>query len=170
MSFNRQLAPPSARSVDFSALTERVPLDFRQARVSQDPQGWKLSCGNYVVAIFSTEREAKLAEMAFHTSRFTEQVLVGHPKPAFSYLLVNGQPPRGLPLGAPSVAFRADDLSVRQVNGVWTISDLTRPLFSFGDKQEEAKEALKAIQRYQFDACCQLGGGEQGMTILARTR
>jgi hypothetical protein len=171
MSFGRQLAPPSARSLDLAALAERVPLDARQARLSRDQQGWKLFCGNYVVADFGpSEREAKLAEMAFRTSRFTEQCVIGHPTPAFSYFLVNGQPPRGLPLGAPSITFRADDLTVRQVNGAWTISDLTRPLFVFGDKAEEAKQALKAIQRYQFDACCRLGQGEQGMTILARTR
>jgi hypothetical protein len=171
MSFGRQLAPPSARSLDLASLAERVPLDARQARLSRDQQGWKLLCGNYVVGEFgANEREAKLAEMAFHTSHFTEQCVIGHPKPAFSYFLVNGQPPRGLPLGAPSVTFRADDLTVRQVNGAWAICDRTRPLFGFGDKAEEAKEALKAIQRYQFDTCCRLGQGEQGMTILARTR
>jgi hypothetical protein len=75
-----------------------------------------------------------------------------------------------LPFGAPSVSFRSDALSVRQINGAWTICELTRPLFVFGDKAEEAKETLKAIQRYQFDAFCRLGQGDQGMTILARTR
>src|SRR5262249_9682300 len=118
MAFNRQLAPPSARSVDFSTLTERVPLDYRQTHASQDAKGWNLACGNYTIARFTTECEAKLAEMAVHTSRFTEQCLIGHPPPAFSYFLTNGQPPRGLPLGAPSVTFRADDLSARQVDGV----------------------------------------------------
>lgn len=171
MTSNRQLAPPSARSVDLATLADRIPLDFRQARLSRDALGWKLLCGNYVVADFGpNEREAKLGEMAFRTSRFTEQCVIGHPKPVFTYFLANGQPPRGLPLGAPSIAFRPDDLSVRQINGAWTICDFTRPLFAFGDKAEEAKEALKAIQKHRFDAYCRLGQGDPAMTILARTR
>jgi hypothetical protein len=167
----RQLAAPSAPARDLSSLSDRVPLDYHQVRLLKDAQGWKLMSGTYVVATFGgNEREAQLAEMAFRTSHFTEQCLIGHPKPAFSYFLVNGQPPRGLPLGASSISFRPDDLVVRQVNGVWAVCDAIRPLFVFGDKAGEAKETLKAIQRYQFDACCRLGQGEQAMTILARTR
>jgi hypothetical protein len=169
-SFNRQLAPPSARSVDLAALADRVPLDFHQARLSRDAQGWKLLCGNYAVAAFGPdERQAKLAEMAFRTSRFTEQCVIGHPKPAFTYYLVNGKPPRELPFGAASVAFRPDDLAVQKINGAWAICDINRPLFFFGDRAEEAKEALKAILHYRFDAFCRLGLGEQAMMILART-
>ena len=171
MSFNRQLAPASPRSVDLKMLADRIPLDYHQTRLSRDAEGWKLLCGNYVVATFGPdEREAKLADMAFRTGRFTEQCVIGHPKPAFSYFLVNGKPPRELPLAAQTVAFRPDDLSIRQANGEYAICDLSRPLFHFGTRAEEAKEALKAIQNYRFDSFCRLGFGEQGMLILARTQ
>jgi hypothetical protein len=167
----RQLAPPTAPALDLSTLAERVPLDYHQVRLLKDVEGWKLLCGNYVIATFgANEREALLAEMAFRTTHFTEQCLIGHPKPAFSYFLVNGQPPHGLPLGATAVSFRPDELSVRQVNGVWAICDAIRPLFVFGDKADEAKETLKVIQHHHFDAFCRLGQGQQAMTILARTR
>jgi hypothetical protein len=171
ISFGRQLAPPSAPALDLSVLAERVPLDFRQVRIYHDHRDWKLLCGEYVIANFGpNERDARLAEMAFRTSHFTEQCLVGHPKPAFSYFLVNGKPPRELPVGAQGIAFRPENLSVRQVNGVWAICDLTRTLFVFGDRAEEAKETLKILQKYSFDSYCRLGQGEQGMTILARTK
>src|SRR5262245_1908596 len=171
MPFGRQLAPPSAPSPDLTTLCERVPLDFRQVRLFNDQQNWKLLCGDYLIATFGpNEREARIAEMAFRTSRFTEQCLVGHPKPAFSYFLVNGQPPRQLPLGAQSIAFRPDELTARQINDAWAICDSARPLFMFGNRAEEAKETLKAIQHHRFDTCCRLGEGEQPMIILARTR
>src|SRR5262249_19782623 len=169
MPLGHQLAPPSAPSPDLKALGERVPLDFRQVRLTHN-RDWKLVLGDYVVANFgSNEHDARLAEMAFHTSRFTEQCLIGHPKPVFSYFLVNGRPPHELPLGAQGVTFRPQELNVREVNGAWGIYDTNRPLFAFGDKAAEAKEALQAIQAQGFDACCRLGQGEQGMTILART-
>jgi hypothetical protein len=170
MSFNRQLAPPSPRSVDLKMITDRIPLDYHQTRLSRDAEGWKLLCGNYVVAAFGPdEREAKLADMAVRAGRFTEQCVIGHPKPTFRYYLINGKPPRELPLAAQTVAFRVDDLTIRQANGEYAICDLSRPLFHFGTRAEEAKEALKAIQNYRFDSFCRLGFGEQGMLILART-
>jgi hypothetical protein len=169
VSFNRQLAPPSART-DLKSIAERVPLDFRQTRLSKDAEGWKLLCGNYVVGAFGPdENQAKLADMAFRTSRFTEQCVIGRPKPAFTYFLINGKPPRELPLGAHGVSFRPDDLSVRQVNGEWTIGDMIGPIFHFGVREAEAKETLKAIQYHHFDKYCRLGVGEQAMLILART-
>lgn len=168
MPLGRQLAPPSAASPDLKTLGERVPLDFRQVRLTHD-RDWKLVLGDYVVANFGgNEHDARLAEMAFRTSRFTEQCLIGHPKPVFSYFLVNGRPPHELPLGAEPITFRPQELNVREVNGAWGIYDSHRPLFAFGNKAAEAKEALQAIQSQGFDACCRLGG-EQGMTILART-
>jgi hypothetical protein len=166
---SRQLAPPSAPSPDLKTLAERVPMDFRQVHLTHD-RDWKLVLGDYVVANFgANEHDARLAEMAFHTSRFTEQCLIGHPKPVFSYFLVNGRPPHELPLGADAIAFRPQDLNVREVNGAWAIYEASRPLFRFGNNSAEAKEALQAIQSQGFDACCRLGQGEQGMTILART-
>jgi hypothetical protein len=167
----RQLAPPSGPSPDLSTLSERVPLDYHQVHLYHDRQDWKLLCGDYVIANFGPdEREARLGEIAFRSSHFTEQCLIGHPKPVFSYFLVNGRPPQGLPFGAAAVAFRPQELSVRQVNGAWTICDPSRVLFAFGDKADEAKETLKAIQKHNFDTFCRLGQGEQSMTILARTR
>ena len=74
------------------------------------------------------------------------------------------------PLGAQGVAFRPEELSVRQINGAWAICDPARPLLAFGDHAEEAKETLKAIQHHGFDTFCQLGQGERPMTILAKTR
>jgi hypothetical protein len=169
MPLGRQLAPPSAPSPDLKTLGERVPLDFRQVHLTHD-RDWKLVLGDYVVANFGpNEHDARLAEMAFRTSRFTEQCLIGHPKPVFSYFLVNGRPPHELPLGAEPIAFRPQELNVREVNGAWGIYDTNRPLFAFGNKAAEAKEALQAIQAQGFDSCCRLGQGEQGMTILART-
>jgi hypothetical protein len=171
ISTSRQLTPPSVLLPDVAALGERVPLDFRQVRVAHERQGYKLLCGNYVIADFGpNERDAQQAEAAFHNYRFTEQCLVGHPKPVFSYFLVNGRAPQGIPLGVQGTAFHPQNLRVRQEGNCWAICDGDRLLLPFGDKAEEARQTLEAIQHYEFDTICRIGQGEGAMTILARTR
>jgi hypothetical protein len=168
---SRQLAPPSMPLPDLAALGERVPLDMRQVRVVHERQGYKLLCGTYVIADFGTsERDAQQAEAAIHTYRFTEQCLIGHPKPVFSYFLVNGRAPHGLPLGLQGTAFHPQELAVRQEGSGWAICYGDRNLIPFGDKADEARQALQAIQRFEFDTVCRIGQGETAMTILARTR
>src|SRR5262249_41012515 len=153
---------------DIATLGERVPVDVRQVRVVHERQAYKLLCGTYVIADFGpSERDAQQAEAAFHTYRFTEHCLVGPPKPVFSYFLVNGRAPHGLPLGLQGTAFRPQDLTVRQEGNVWAICDGDRPLLPFGDKANEARQALQAIQQFEFDTVCRIGQGDTPMTILA---
>jgi hypothetical protein len=168
---SRQLVSPALPLPDSATLGERVPLDVRQVRIVHDRQGYRLMCGTYVIADFGpSERDAQQAEAAFHNYRFTEQCLVGRPKPVFTYFLVNGRAPQGLPLGMQGVPFHAQDLTVRQEGSGWTVCNGEQPLLPFGDKADEARQALQAIQRYQFDTLCRIGQGETAMTILARTR
>src|SRR5262249_15977853 len=76
MPFGRQLAPPSAPSLDLTALAERVPLDFRQVRLFNDRQNWKLLCGDYLIATFGPdEREERITAMAYRNSPFTDHTL-----------------------------------------------------------------------------------------------
>jgi hypothetical protein len=172
LSSARQLAPPTTPAAsELEALAERVPLDYHQVRLQHDRLGWRLMCANYLVADFgSDENAARRAELAFQAYRFTEQCLVGRPKPVLSYFLVNGRPPNGIPLGAQGVSFRPEELAVRQVDGGWAICTSTGVLLPFGDKAEEARQALRVMQKQGFDTFCHLGPWDRGMTILARVR
>ena len=101
--------------------------------------------------------------------RFTEQWLVGHPQPAFSYFLTAGQAPRGLQFGVNSIPFRPDLLAVKQQGDAWVIGDGNQTVLSFGARAEEARQVLQVIQHYKFDHLCRLGHGDEGgMTFFVR--
>jgi hypothetical protein len=157
-SSERQLALPSSEAPGKSAAQERVPLVWTQIRVRHLKRNWELVYGDYVLADFgANEREAWQALSAVQYYRFTEQCLIGQPTPSFSYFLVNGHAPLGLQLGANAITFRARDLSVRKVGDGFAIVDGSHALMSFGDKEDEARQALTAIQQYRFDTLCRIG-------------
>ena len=117
------------------------------------------------------EPEARDALRVFQFYRFTEQGRIGNSAKSFSYYLVNGQAPRGVRFGVHSIPFRPERLGVRQVNGQWMICEAEKQIMRAGDNQEEARQALQAIQRYQFDNLCRLGGlGDGTLTFFVRER
>jgi hypothetical protein len=96
--------------------------------------------------------------------------LVGGPTRLFSYFLVGGMPPRGVPLGVPSEPFQPDALKVREVEGKWALCSGDRPVITLGDRKEDASGLLEVIRRQRFDLLCRVGRPEDGFTFLARSR
>ena len=47
------------------------------------------------------------------------------------------------------------------------IGDASQALIDFGDRQEEAQQTLRAIQRHRFDRLCRIGSSP-GMTFFVR--
>jgi hypothetical protein len=168
----RQLGLPGSGAGDLTPLGDRVPTHWRQVQLRQEGKDWKLVLGGYTLASFGpSERDARTALAAVQFYRFTDQYLVGHPKPAFSYFLVNGQAPHGLMFGLNTTAFRSESLTVQHTDDGWMVGEGIRPLLAFGDKEEEAKTALQAIQRFHFDTLCRIGSDDSaGMTFLVRSR
>jgi hypothetical protein len=167
----RQLAPPNQLLPDMEALVECVPFDWRQLKAIKQGKDWQLKTGQYTLAQFGDDGQAaKQALSVLQFYRCTEQCLVGDAKqPVLTYYLAGGQAPHGLMLNLSGVAFRADDLKVRQDGAAWIITDGRQSLFSF-DKPESAKQVLQAMQKHKFDHLCRLGQGEApGMTFLFRT-
>jgi hypothetical protein len=160
--------PPPGQPV----IGDRVPFDWRQVQIRKHKQDWKLASGSYTLADFGpNERDARQALNAVQHYRFTEHCLIGRTTPSFAYFLVNGQEPRGLIFGVSDTPFEWELLSVRQLGGAFVISDGIRVLLNFGDKDDDAKQALQVIRRYQFDHLCHIGSpGTPGMTFLVRTR
>ncbi len=167
----RQLATPNPFGPDWTALADRVPFNWRQVQVRRDGKDWKLVHGGYTLASFGNdERGARLALSAVQFYRLTEHCLVGHPKPSFSYFLANGQAPRGVMMGLHNVSFQPEAVAVKKVDGQWSLCDGGRVLCAFGDKEEEAKQALQAVQRHKFDRLCRVGSGDDAMTFMVRVR
>jgi hypothetical protein len=165
--------PPSGATPGLNDLSERVPFDWRQAQVRREGNDWVLGVGGYVLANFGpNEQAARVALTATHYYRFTEYCTLGGPQGLhFAYFLSNGQAPRGPMLGLHGESFQPEKLEVKRLDKEWAIVAGKQPLFHFGDKQEEAKEALGVIQRNRFDSIYRIGATEDhGLTFLVRTR
>lgn len=168
----RQLSPTNARLPDIGSLGDRVPIDWRQAQVRRDGGEWKLTAGAYTLASFGPrEQEAKQALNALRYYRFTEHCLVGGPQGPFSYLLVNGQAPRGLMFGIHSTPFRPETLTVQRRANDYVLADGNAVLLNLGEHGDEARKLLRTIQQQQCDRLCRIGAGQSpGLTFFARTR
>jgi hypothetical protein len=165
---------PFARAAapGLEGLAERVPFDWRQVQLRPDNGAWKLMAGGLVLANFGkNEADARTALMAVHHYHFTEQYRVGRPEPRCSWFLCSGQPPRGVMLGVPGVSFQADALSVQQLGQRWGLCAGDQVLLLLGERPEEARQVLAAIQQSKFDRLCRLGAFDgEGMTFFIRAR
>jgi hypothetical protein len=167
----RQLANPTMRGPSSFSIEDRIAVDWRHVQVRQDSQDWKLLYGRYMLADLGfSESDARVAQAVVQHYHFTEHCLIGRPKALFSYFLVNGQAPKGLCFGAHNTPFRPESLTVQKQGEGWVLLEGTKTLWHFGDGAQEAREALQAIRRYQFDTLCQIGSGQTSMVFLVRTR
>jgi hypothetical protein len=142
----------------FEEIITRVPFDWRLVQLVPAADGWRLQAGSYVLANFGgDERSARQALQAVQFYRFTEHHLVGYPQTQFSYFLVGGQAPYGVPFGVQGESFLADQLRVQQDNGRFVLTSGDRPLVVLGQREDEARQLLQIIRRHKFDRLCQIG-------------
>ncbi len=64
------------------------------------------------------------------------------------------------------LSFNPATTTVKNVGGRWTIVDGNHLMFSFGDKQAEAMEALKIIKYYRMDQSCFVGRPDPSFKYL----
>jgi hypothetical protein len=125
------------------------------------------------LVLASFKGDADAARQALSCVRyyhFTEKRCVGRPTCLFSYFLVNGLAPRGLPFGVPSAPLAPETLQVRQVNGRWALCQGETPVISLGNRREEAADLLDVIRRQHLDLLCRVGKEDAGFTFIVRTR
>jgi hypothetical protein len=161
-----------AAPAGLEGLAERVPFDWRQVQLRPENGAWKLTAGGVVLANFGkNEADARTALLAVHHYHFTEQYRIGRPEPRCSWFLSNGQAPRGLMLGMPGVSFQPEGLTVQQLGQRWGVCAGDQVLMLVGERPEEARQVLAAIQQNHFDRLCRLGAFDgEGMTFFVRSR
>ena len=116
-------------------------------------------------------QDARLALSSIRHYRFTERLHAGGEQHPLNYYLANSQSPRGLMFGLQGESFQPEQVAVKQAEGSYTLVSGERVLMNFGERQEEAKNLLEAIQRNKFDRLCKLGDPEKEvMTFLVRSR
>lgn len=152
------------------AIGNLSPLDYRQLRLRRDPSGWTLMQGNAPLASFGrNDQDANSTLQLLREFRCTELCKFGQSE--FGFLLSNGKGPSGSFVGVQSRTLDRERLQVKSVGGVWSIFENSRPLFSFGNDETAARNALTAIRHFQFDTYAAIGGGHLGQTFLmAKTR
>ena len=154
-------------ALDATAAPPYAPIAAMVAAVSAQRLQ---STDTTLVNFGKNEREARSAEAIVYRYHFTELCPIGKPNPTFTYYLVNGQPPRGVMFGVHSVAFNPERLHVEQVGTAHYLTDGTQIVFNFGDKGNDARQALEAIQRLKCDRlCCTGWSGAPGLMFLARS-
>jgi hypothetical protein len=167
----RQLSVPHA-PLPGASVIERVPFDWRQARITQENRQWKLMAGSYILADFGVNEQAARQALAIvRHYRFTEHDLVGGSPPVFSYFLSTEQAPQGSFFGTFDTNFRPESLVLRRVGGEVVLTDGGQVLLHFGDKEKAAQAVLQVIQKYHCDRLCRVGSSDSSaMTFLTRVR
>lgn len=145
-------------------------IEPRRLDVLRDRDGWTLLHGSDVLASFGWEEQsARAALRAMQDWKVNELAKIG--SSGFPLLLVNGRPPRGVPLGLPARGFQPLQLKVQQVNGGWWLSENNRPVLDCGNEQD-ANLMLKVIQFYGFDQLVRFGHPlkDDGLRLLVKGR
>lgn len=167
------------------ALEQRVPNvhlrrspELREDCVSFDPADvrtdrrdgrWKIVSGRRFLFDFADARdEAQQALAVIRHYRANESCFVGRPDPSLSYLLSQGTAPEGKMKGEDCIAFDPSRIQVTEAQGRWKIAEGDHWILDFGQKPDEAREALAVIQKHDFRHVCYVGRPDPSFTYLRR--
>jgi hypothetical protein len=148
----------------------KMSIDVRNFDVAQDRgEWWVVYKGNPIASFQKNELTARRTVRILQDYRITEYVKIG--KSNFPLFLKSGQPLSRVPLGVNSIQFRPKSLTVKEVNGSWSLWDGNKPVINFANNEEDAKLTLKVIQHYQFDNLITQGNSHAGgLQILVKGR
>lgn len=141
------------------------PARIEAARV--DGQ-WRVVEGDHYLFAFRNRDDARKAARILRHYRADEVCYVGRPDPGLTYLLADGEAPRGAFSGEDCVGFDPDRITIRRIDGRWKMVDGDHWLFDFGGSQAEAQQALAAVIGYGFTKSCFVGRPRPGMSYLRR--
>lgn len=141
------------------------PARIEAARV--DGQ-WRVVEGDHYLFAFRNRDDARKAARILRHYRADEVCYVGRPDPGLTYLMADGEVPRGAVSGEDCVGFDLDRVTIRRIDGRWKMVDGDHWLFDFGSSRAEAQQALAAVKGYGFTKSCYVGRPRPGMSYLRR--
>lgn len=119
---------------------------------------WKIVDGSHWIFSFGNKKtEAEKSLQIIKHYGMNQTCYVGRPGPSFSYLLKSGASPVGAFPGEDCVPFNPNTAEVKYISGDWKIVDGAQWMFSFGTKEDEARQALAIIKKYGFTRSCFVG-------------
>ena len=162
----RQSTKPNHQPAGTEALVENLTsFDYRQADIQWLDGRWQLRAGPVWLKDFGRqEADAREAMRLIRELKLTEFGSIGSPRPLLEYWLSGGQAPANALTGSRRTSFERDSLRVEQVQGQWCVRDARQALFSFGYREDEARQALAIIRKYGFDQVGYIGRPAPVMT------
>jgi hypothetical protein len=129
---------------------------------------WQIVHENDVLKDFGPhEQEARQALRMIQELGVNQYGTIGTPHPVMEYWLINGQAPQSLPRGGLVVQpLDPGRLEIQQTFGQWTLRDGVRAIFTFGNHEDDARQALAVIRKYGFTQIGTVGLGTPRMYLF----
>jgi len=139
------------------------------AEVKNIKGDWKIVDGSHWMFSFAAKKdEADKALSIIQHYRMNQSCFVGRPGPSFQYMLASGNSPGGRLSGEDCIGFNPASAEVKYINGDWKIVDGSHWMFSFGNKENEARDSLAIINKYGFNRSCFVGRPGPSFKYLRR--
>ncbi len=146
-----------------------ISFDPNQAEVMSAGGRWKIAVDGMWLLDFGTSKsEAESALEIIKYYGMNSQCFVGRPQASMEYYLVNGDAPVGPMIGEDAIPFDPYALEVKRVQGRWKIVEGSHLLMDFDQQEEEARQALDIILRYDFHYMCYVGRPDPSMTYFRK--
>ncbi len=129
---------------------------------------WQIVHGSDVLKDFgSSERDARQALRIIQELGVNQYGTIGSPQAAMEYWLINGRAPQNMPReGLLVQTLEPGRLQVQQTFTQWTVRDGMRSLLSFGERENDARQALAVIRKYGFTQLGTMGIGAPKMYVF----
>jgi hypothetical protein len=138
-----------------------ISLNPDTTTMEQTSFGWRVMDGSQIIFGFDFDKaEALIALATIKHYKITQSCFVGRPNPSFHYMLTGGSSPIGSFRDKDCLPFNPATTNLEQVKGSWRIADGSNRLFDFGEKKDEADQALAIIKKYGFTYSCMIARGK----------
>lgn len=128
-----------------------------QLQVKKVKNRWKIIQGSRWLMDFGNKRnEAEKTLSILRHYRANSQCYVGRPDPSMTYILTNGNSPRGRMNGEDCISFNPDRLDIDRDGTRWLMTDGNSRMKVFNNARE-AWTALGIIRKHGFNKQCFVG-------------
>ncbi len=146
-----------------------IDIDLETVKVAEIRGRFKIIDGerkNHFLLDFGKKRRiAYQALNVIEQYHANQACFIGRPGPSFTYILSDGDIPRGHLRGEECTRFDPDDIHIVVEKSLFKLYE-KEELINFSIHEDEALKALITIKNYGFTNVCQVGKGSTTFTYL----
>ena len=163
------IVPGAIGTATLAVKEDCVSFNPKTAEVKKLQGRWKIVDGSHWVFDFgSKEQEARRAMKIIKHYKVNQSCYVGRPDPSFEYVLRSGKAPKGKIANEDCISFNNANTEVKKIDGRWKIVDGSHWMFDFGNKKNEANQALAIIKKHGFTRSCFVGRPDPSFEYLRK--